>query len=116
VNEKVAHLYRPTHASVIRLIHRVVEVGHQNRLPVTVCGQMAASPKLAPLLIGLGVDRLSISPPSVPIVKDIIRNLHYSDCRLLAQNALARQTSQEIQASCHTLLEKTSPEILELIG
>lgn len=116
VNEKVAHLYRPTHASVIRLIHQVVQAGQQNNIPVMVCGQTAASPEFAPLLIGLGVNQLSISPPSVPMIKDVIRNLHYSDCRRLAEKALKLQSADEISAECRTLLEKTSPEILELIG
>ncbi|QHI70257.1 phosphoenolpyruvate--protein phosphotransferase [Tichowtungia aerotolerans] len=116
VNEKVAHLYRPTHASVIRLIHQVVQTGQQYRIPVMVCGQTAASPELAPLLIGLGVNRLSISPPSVPMIKDVIRNLHYSDCRRLAEDALRMSSSEDIAAECRALLKKTSPEILELIS
>jgi phosphoenolpyruvate-protein phosphotransferase (PTS system enzyme I) len=116
VNEKVAHLYRPTHVSVIRLIHQVVEAGRRHRIPVMVCGQTAASPELAPLLIGLGVNHLSISPPSVPVIKDVIRNLHYSDCCRLAEDALKLQSAEEISAGCRALLEKTSPEILELIS
>jgi phosphotransferase system enzyme I (PtsI) len=116
VNENVAHLYKPTHASIIKLIRQVVLAGHGARIPVAVCGQMAASPELVPLLIGLGVDELSVSPPSVPMVKDVIRNLNYSDCRTLAKKALATRTSLEILEQCRALIEKTSPEILELIG
>lgn len=116
VNEKVAHLYNPTHSSVVRLIHQIVQAGHRDRIPVTVCGQTAAAPEIAPLLIGLGVDQLSISPPSVPMIKDVIRNLHYSDCRHLAEEALSQKSSEEIRVACRTLLEKTSPEILELIN
>ncbi len=88
VNENVAHLYMPTHISILKLIRQTVLAGHAHRIPVAVCGQMAATPELVPLLIGLGVDELSISPPSVPMIKDVIRNLHYSECRTLAKDAL----------------------------
>lgn len=114
-NENVAHLYRPTHVSILKLIRQTVLAGHASRIPVAVCGQMAAEPELAPLLIGLGVDEFSISPPSVPMIKDVVRNLHYSDCRALAKDALQDGTCEEVIGRCRALLRKTSPEILELI-
>lgn len=116
VNENVAHLYMPTHISILKLIRQTVKAGHANRIPVAVCGQMAAEPELVPLLIGLGVDELSISPPAVPMIKDVIRNLSYSDCRTLAKEALRAETGEEVVARCRELINKTSPEILELIG
>lgn len=116
VNENVAHLYQPAHAAIIQLICSVVEAGHACRIPVAVCGQMAASPDLVPLLIGLGVDELSISPPSVPMVKDVIRNLRYAECAELAKKALAAASAEEVLAGCRALLSKRSPEILELIS
>ncbi|MBC8205527.1 MAG: phosphoenolpyruvate--protein phosphotransferase, partial [Kiritimatiellaeota bacterium] len=116
VNENVAHLYQPTHSAILRLIRTVVEAGHAHRIPTTVCGQMAASPDLVPLLIGLGVDELSISPPSVPLVKDVIRNLHYSECLELAEEALRTDSASKILRRCRELLAKRSPEILELIS
>jgi phosphotransferase system enzyme I (PtsI) len=116
VNENVAHLYQPTHPAILKLIHTTVEAGHARRIPVAVCGQMAASPDLVPLLIGLGVDELSISPPSVPLVKDVIRNLHYSECMTLAEKAIRAGSADEIRSLCRDLLAKRSPEILELIS
>ena len=115
-NENVTHLYMPTHISILKLIRQTVLAGHARRIPVAVCGQMAATPELVPLLIGLGVDELSISPPSVPMIKDVIRNLHYSECRTLAKDALRTGTSADVLAQCRALLKKTSPEILELIS
>jgi phosphotransferase system enzyme I (PtsI) len=116
VNENVAHLYMPTHISILKLIRQTVLAGHKHRIPVAVCGQMAASPELVPLLIGLGVDELSISPPSVLMIKDVIRNLHYSECRVLAKEALQDGTCEDVLARCRALIGKTSPEILELIS
>jgi phosphotransferase system enzyme I (PtsI) len=116
VNENVSHLYMPTHISILKLIRQTVLAGHANRIPVAVCGQMAATPELVPLLIGLGVDELSISPPSVPVIKDVIRNLHYSECRMLAKEALRIGGCGDVIEKCRALLQKTSPEILELIS
>jgi phosphotransferase system enzyme I (PtsI) len=115
-NENVTHLYMPTHISILKLIRQTVLAGHANRIPVAVCGQMSSTPELVPLLIGLGVDELSISPPSVPMIKDVIRNLHYSECRTLAKDALRSGSGEDILARCRELLRKTSPEILELIS
>jgi phosphotransferase system enzyme I (PtsI) len=116
VNENVAHLYKPTHIAILKLIRQVVLAGHANRIPVAVCGQMAASPELVPLLIGLGADELSMSPPTVPMIKDVIRNLHYSECRNLAKQALRSGECDDVEKACWELLSKTSPEILELIS
>lgn len=115
MNENVAQLYKPTHISILKLIEMVVKAGHANRIPVAVCGQMAASPELVPLLIGLGVDELSISPPSVPMVKDVIRSLHYAECTALAETAFEQGDPDQIRHQCRSLLEKRAPEILELM-
>ena len=115
VNENVAHLYQPAHAAILQLIQRIVEAAHANRIPVAVCGQMAACPDMVPLLIGLGVDELSISPPSVPMVKDVIRNIHYAECVDLAKRVLGAAGPDDVLAECRALLAKRSPEILELI-
>jgi phosphotransferase system enzyme I (PtsI) len=116
VNENVAHLYQPTHSAILKLIKMVVDAARANRIPTAVCGQMAASPELVPLLIGLGVNELSISPSSVPMVKDVIRKLHYSDCVELAERGLRSEDAGETLMHCMELLTKSSPEILELIG
>ncbi len=116
VNENVAHLYQPTHAAILKLIHQVVRAGHAGRIPVAVCGEMAARPEFVPLLIGLGVNELSVSPPSVPMIKDVVRSLRLSECRALAKDALKGGTAVDILQQCRELLAKRSPEILELIS
>jgi len=77
---------------------------------------MAASPEFVPLLIGLGVNELSVSPSSVPMIKDVIRNLRLSECKALAKEALKGETATDILQQCRDLLAKRSPEILELIS
>ena len=113
-NENVAHLYKPTHMAIIRLIDHVVKVSHKHGLWTCVCGQMAASPVLVPLLIGLGVDELSVSPSQAPLIKDVIRKIFYSGAVELAQEAMASSSSEHILKLCHELIERVAPETLEL--
>ena len=113
-NENVAHLYKPTHLAIIRLIDHVVKVSHKHGLWTTLCGQMASSPLLIPLLVGLGVDELSVSPPQTPIVKDVIRKLYCSDAIELARKALLCSSSESIETLCREMIERIAPEVLEL--
>src|SRR5204863_10005615 len=66
LNEKIAHLYQPTNPAILRLIKMTVDAGHKQGILVGVCGEMAGDPILSPLLLGLGVDELSVAPPAVP--------------------------------------------------
>jgi len=113
-NENVAHLYQPTHAAIIRLIDHIVKVSHKHGLWTSVCGQMAADPLLVPLLIGLGVDELSVSPAQAPVIKDVIRKLYYSGAVELAQKALKSPSPEHVEQLCHDLVKKIAPEVLEL--
>jgi phosphotransferase system enzyme I (PtsI) len=95
-NDHIAHLYEPTHPAVLRTIKRVVDDAHQHRLPVAVCGEMAGDPVFTPLLLGLGVDELSMSSPSLPAVKYFVRAMKMSDARQLAAEALTLSDPKEI--------------------
>jgi phosphotransferase system enzyme I (PtsI) len=79
MNEKIAHLYEPSHPAILRLIQMTVEAAHRKGLWVGVCGEMAGDPELVPLLLGLGVDELSASPPLVPQIKKLIRQIKQSE-------------------------------------
>src|SRR6185369_2035987 len=84
-NEKVSHLYEPTHPAILRLIKMTVDAAHQHGIWAGVCGEIAGDPVLAPLLIGLGVDELSAAPTVVPQVKYIVRRLKLSEAKALAE-------------------------------
>lgn len=116
VNERIAYLYQPTHPAIIRLIKNTVDVGHQHGIWTGVCGEMAGNPIMVPLLIGLGVDEFSVSASLVPLVKDVIRKLRFSQAEELAQTVLARESAYEITEQCRQLVQQIAPEILELVG
>jgi phosphoenolpyruvate-protein phosphotransferase (PTS system enzyme I) len=116
VNERVAYLYEPTHPAIIRLIKGTIDVGHEHGIWVGICGEMAASPLMAPLLMGLGIDEFSMSPPAVPLVKAAIRSVRFHEAEELAKSVLASESAPKVLELCRKLLEKVSPEILELIS
>ena len=112
-NEKVSHLYEPTHPAIIRLIKMTVDAAHQHGIWAGVCGEIAGDPVLAPLLIGLGVDELSAAPPVVPQVKYIVRRLKLTEAQELAAFALQCESPSEIYAECQKLALRTAPSLFE---
>ncbi len=115
VNDRVAHLYEPTHPAVLRLIKMTIEAGHARGIWVGVCGQMGGDPLMTLLLLGLGIDELSMVPASVPAVKELIRRVTLVEARDLAQTALSCETATEVLRHCRALIAKVAPEILELV-
>src|SRR6266436_3640875 len=74
-DEQVAHLYNPLHPAVLRLIQFAIEAASRRGMPISVCGEMAGEPRFAPLLLGLGLRNLSMTPRNIPRVKQRIRSL-----------------------------------------
>ena len=97
-NNRIAHLYDPSHPAVLRVIRQIVETGHAQKLKVSVCGEMAGDPIYVPLLLGLGVDELSMTPTLLPSVKFLIRNTTMSDARKLAKEALTQTDPKKTHA------------------
>lgn len=100
VNDRTAHLYEPTHPAVVRVLHEVVEKAHAAGVKVGVCGEMAADPVYVPLLVGLGIDELSMTPPQLPAAKFLIRSMTLSAARALAEEALSLHSGREIEQRC----------------
>ncbi|MDB6125562.1 MAG: phosphoenolpyruvate--protein phosphotransferase [Pedosphaera sp.] len=113
MNEKVAHLYEPTHPAILRLIKSTVEAGHRHKIWVGVCGEMAGDPVLTALLLGLGVDELSAAPALVPPVKFLIRRLKMSEAKDLADFALTCESASEILIRCQALARDIAPSLFE---
>jgi phosphotransferase system enzyme I (PtsI) len=84
-NELVANLYSPANPAVLTLIRTTVEAAQQAKIPVSMCGEMAGDPIFASLLVGMGLTEISVSPPSIPEIKKIIRVDNYTRCKEIAQ-------------------------------
>src|SRR2546423_2143094 len=112
VNERIAHLYEPTHPAVLRLLKMIADAAHANDIWVGVCGEMARDVALVPLLIGLDIDELSVGATSVPRVKMAVRSLSVTECRQLVDDALRLATSSEILARCLDLATQRYGDLL----
>lgn len=113
VNHHVAELYRPTHPAVIRLIKRTIDAGLANGIWTGVCGEMAGDIRLTPLLLGLGVEELSVGPHQVPRVRRAIRALSHAECAAMADEALRNPLSLDILELSTTLASRYYPELLD---
>ncbi len=96
-NESVAKYYSAFDPAVLKLIKMTVEGAHKNNIKVSVCGEMAGAPQLAVLLVGIGVDELSVSPSSLLAVKKIIRSITFSEAREAGEAALKMKSGSEIK-------------------
>src|SRR5213595_3877560 len=112
VNERIAHLYEPTHPAVLRLLKMIADAAHANNIWVGVCGEMARDVALIPILIGLGMDELSVGATSVPRVKMAVQSLAVPECKELVDEILQLQTSSEILARCLELATKRYADLL----
>jgi phosphotransferase system enzyme I (PtsI) len=100
-NKNVSYLYKPLHPAVISAIKYSVDMAHAEGISVSVCGEMAADPYCLPVLLGIGVDALSMTPHQIPFVKNLIR----------------RSNTEEFRALLGRIVNQTDPEsILRLIS
>jgi phosphoenolpyruvate-protein phosphotransferase (PTS system enzyme I) len=111
LNEKITHLYEPTHPAILQLIRMTIEAARRNEIWVGVCGETAGDPVLIPLLLGLGVNELSTAIGAVPEVKFLIRRLKMTEARELAEFALTCDSAAEIQSRCEALAHRIAPSL-----
>ncbi len=113
LNEKIAHLYQPTNPAILRLIKMTTDAAHAAGIWVGVCGEMAGDPLTIPLLLGLGVDELSVAPQAVPQIKYLIRRLKMSEAKDLAAAALTSESSVDILDRSQKLVRSIAPSLFE---
>ena len=95
VNENVAALYSPAHPAVLNLLKRVYQSAKRAKIEVHICGEMASEIEYVPLLIGMGFNVLSLAPPMIPEIKELIRSLSLEQCQRLARKALSFDTDRQ---------------------
>ena len=110
-NPLVAKLYRVFDPSVLTTIKHIINGGHRQGIWVGICGEMAGYPLAVPLLVGLGMDELSVVPAVLPEIKKIIRSLNYGEMEALAAKALSCETSAEVEQLMKKFFRKNLPEI-----
>ncbi len=111
-NERIAYLYEPFHPAVLRLLKTVIDNAHSSGIPVGMCGEMAADPHAAVVLLGLGLDEFSMSALAIPEIKKIIRSVTLAEAEELAGSVLSMKSQREVDRRVRQWLE----ERFELVG
>lgn len=112
INEHVSYLYEPLHPSVLRIINGIVKTANQMNTPVAICGEMAADPLYAIVLLGLGLREFSMNPVAIPKIKKIIRNVKFDEVRLLVQELFSLNTASEIEKAVRKWISDRFPDSL----
>jgi phosphotransferase system enzyme I (PtsI) len=109
-NELVSTLYSPVEPAVLRLIRSVVQDAHRHQIAVGVCGEMASEPEYVMLLLGLGIRTLSMTPPMIPEIKQIVRSVTTEDCNRVARKVLAMDSERQITSFLRSRARAIIPE------
>ncbi len=96
-DDRVSGMYAPLHPAILRILRHVARGARRRKLPVSVCGEMAADPVLLPLLAGLGLREFSMTPAAIPAAKQVVRGLRIADTIRLAGRALKAATAAEVE-------------------
>jgi phosphotransferase system enzyme I (PtsI) len=111
-NRDVGYLYRPMHLAVLRMLRATVEAGHDAGISVAMCGEMAGDPFNTLVLLGLGVDELSMAAVALPTVRRVVRAARTDDGRQLLARALELSSAEEIEALVHGEMDRRFGDIL----
>jgi phosphotransferase system enzyme I (PtsI) len=109
-NEMVSTLYSPVDPAVLRLIRTVIQDAHKEQIDLSVCGEVASDPEHIMLMIGLGVRKLSLAPPMIPEIKQIIRSVTVEDCNACARKVLSMNSERQISTYLRNAAREVLPE------
>jgi phosphoenolpyruvate-protein phosphotransferase (PTS system enzyme I) len=111
-NPDLSYLYQPSHPSIIRMIQHVAQAAYAHGKWLGVCGEMASEPLLVPLLLGLGIHELSMSPVSIPTIKQLVRHLRMHEAETLVDRAVGCGSAEEVLVLCRDFIRRNSPDLL----
>ncbi len=114
-NEKISQLFDHFHPAVLKLIKNTADAGRCAQIWTGLCGELAGDPLAIPLLLGLGIDELSMSPSSIPRAKLVLRTITLPQCQEIAQEALNFRTALEVKKFLNRVIRKKFPGIEELM-
>ncbi len=113
VNDAVSHLYEPLHPGVLRMIRMIVEAGHRAGIEVGMCGEMAGEPLYVPILLGIGLDELSMNAMAIPKNKRLIRQSSQEDCAAFASELLGLDSARAIKKRAVEFFHQNYPADME---
>ena len=105
-NDMISHLYQPMSPSVLNLIKQVIDASHAEGKWTGMCGELAGDERATLLLLGMGLDEFSMSAISIPRIKKIIRNTNFEDAKVIADQALAQPTTDELMTLVNKFIEE----------
>ena len=111
-NEHVSALYSAVEPAVIRLIRTIIQDAHRHGIDVSVCGEMASEPEYIMLLVGLGIRTLSMTPPMIPEIKQMIRSVTIEDCNIVARKVLGLATERQVNSFLRSTAREVIPEAI----
>ena len=97
-NEYISNLFLEFHPAVIRALKKITDSAHRNNIKISVCGEMASNPLATAVLVGMGIDELSVSPSIFPEIKQLIRKISYGEAKELCDEILKFSNEKEIKA------------------
>ena len=108
----VANLYRSGDPSILRMLQMIVAAAEIHDRPVTICGQMSSDPKFVPLLIGMGLRRLSAIPYAIPEIKEVVRSITIPQAEQIAEHAMTLDLARDVEAYLREELVRISPDLI----
>jgi phosphotransferase system enzyme I (PtsI) len=115
-NPRVAYIYEPLHLAVLRMMRGIIRAGRRRSRPVGLCGEMAADPIYTIILLGMGVDELSMNPVMIPAIKRIIRGVSYSEAREVAHGVLRERRAKDVQSYLEKMMSSRFPQVMSIYG
>ncbi len=115
-NEQVAYLYNPLHLSVLRLLRQVISDAHDAGIKVCMCGEMAGNPEYIHILMGLGLDEISMNPLALPYLRHIIRHSKLADAQRLTRRVMKMSDSETIRTEVRLWMAERFPDFFTIDG
>jgi len=115
-NPRVTYIYEPLHLAVLRMMRTIIRAGHHRNRSVGLCGEMASDPIYTIILLGLGVDELSVNPAMVPAIKQIIRGVTSDEAREVARGVLRERRAKDVQSYLEKMMASRFPQMMSVYG
>ncbi len=115
-NPRVTYIYEPLHLAILRMMRVIIRAGHRHNRSVSLCGEMASDPIYTIILLGLGVDELSVNPAMVPAIKQIIRRVTWEEAREVAGGVLRERRAKDVQSYLEKMMASRFPQVMSAYG